>query len=259
MLTCYDYTTATHMRAAGVPMLLVGDSAASVILGYPTTLPVSLSFLIELTAAVRRGHPEAFLVADMPFGSYHASTAQGVKNVVKMVQQGHPDAVKLEVSDAHLPVIRRCTDAGVAVIAHIGLRPQAIGVMGGYKTQGRTESAQDDMVELAVKCQEAGAVAILIEAVPSETAGRVVDATGIPIIGCGAGPRCHGHVVVTHDLLGLSSHRPKFVPSEPDLATPMQKVFTDWVKSVASGKYPAPEHEYSMALTRTGTRSVAPH
>lgn len=252
MLTCYDYTTATHMRAAGVPMILVGDSAGSVVLGHATTLPTPLSFLIELTAAVKRGHPECFLMADLPFGSYHESVAQGMRSIIRMIQRGQPDAVKLEVTDAHLPVVKAASEAGVAVVAHIGLRPQAVGVLGGYKTQGRTEAAAEELVDLAVRCQEAGAVALLLEAVPSEAAGRVVDATALPVIGCGAGPRCHAHVVVTPDLLGLSGHRPKFVPADHDLSGAVRGAIKDWVVAVASGAYPGAEHEYRMA-TRAGS------
>src|SRR5438067_4383103 len=130
MLTCYDYTTARLMHEAGVPIILVGDSAASVILGHPTTLPVSLSFMIEITAAVRRGAPNAFLLADMPFGSYQASVPQGVRSVTRMVQRTGCDAVKLEVSDGNIELIRKLADAGIAAVAHLGLKPQAVGLIG---------------------------------------------------------------------------------------------------------------------------------
>lgn len=259
MLTCYDYTTATHMRAAGVPSLLVGDSAASVILGHATTIPISLDFLIELTAAVRRGHPEALLFADMPFGSYHASHAQGMKNIVKMMQQGHPDAVKLEVSHSHLPLIRKCADAGVPVMAHIGLRPQTVNLLGSYKTQGRTPSEAAELLELAKACHDHGAAALLLEAVPSATAAQVVEQVPLPVIGCGAGPACHGHVVVTQDLLGLTPHRPKFVPDAPDQSGNLQQVFKSWTHSVSSHTYPAPQHEYQMATAPTSTTPPTPH
>src|SRR5438876_11775232 len=138
MLTCYDYTTARLMEQAGVPMLLVGDSAGSVILGHESTLPTPLDFLIELTAAVRRGSSNCLLIGDMPFGSYQGSVARGVKNACKMVQRSHCDCVKLEVAGSHLRLVRELADAGLAVMAHLGLRPQAVGVLGGYKYQGRT-------------------------------------------------------------------------------------------------------------------------
>lgn len=252
MLTCYDYTTATHMRAAGVPSLLVGDSAASVVLGYGSTIPISLDFLIELTAAVRRGHPEALLVGDMPFGSYHESTAQGVRNVVKMVQRSQCDAVKLELGESQLGVVKRCADAGVAVIAHLGLRPQMVGVLGGYRTQGRTAGEADAIVAEAQAAEAAGAVAILLEAVPTETAERVVNGVSVPVIGCGAGPAVHGHVVVTNDLLGLTPHRPKFVPESPDgldVAGDLRAALSAWVRGVETRAYPEAKHGYSMAAS----------
>lgn len=255
MLTCYDYTTATHMRAAGVPSLLVGDSAASVILGHPTTIPISLDFLIELTAAVRRGHPEALLFADMPFGSYHSSTAQGMKNIVKMMQHGHPDAIKLEASHSHLPILRRCADAGIPVMAHIGLRPQTVNLLGSYKTQGRTPSEAAELLELAQACHDHGAAALLLEAVPSDTAARIIEQVPLPTIGCGAGPSCHGHVVVTQDLLGLTPHRPKFVPDAPDQSGNLQQVFKSWTQSVATRTYPAPQHEYQMVASIPTTKT----
>src|SRR5438477_1873870 len=246
MLTCYDYTTARLMHEAGVPLILVGDSAASVILGHPTTLPVSLSFMIEITAAVRRGAPNAFVIADMPFGSYQASVAQGVKNVARMVQRTNCDAVKLEVSTGSAQLVRTLADAGVAVIAHIGLKPQAVGLLGGYRFQGRTASEAREILALSLLMQGAGAAAILIEAVPPEVANEVVSKTSIPVIGCGAGPSCHASVIVTQDGLGLTPYRPRFVPALADHATPLKAAFGEYVQAVAAGRYPASEHEYIM-------------
>lgn len=257
ILTCYDYTTARWLAAAGVPAVLVGDSAATVVLGHPSTRPIALSLLIELTAAVRRGHPRAFLVADMPFGSYHASTEQGVRNIVRMVRRTDCDAVKLEVADVHLAVIERAAAAGVAVIAHLGLRPQAAGVLGGYRVQARTEAEQDELVAMARRCEASGAVAILLEAVPSAAARRVVESVSLPVLGCGAGPACHGHVVVTPDLLGLTEHRPRFVPTTDDLSEAMLVAFRRWVDDVRSGRYPGAEHQYGGPLNPT-TRSHNP-
>src|SRR4051794_38553058 len=149
MLTCYDFTTARLMQEAGVPALLAGDSAANVVLGYPTTLPVSLAFMIEITAAVRRGAPLALVVGDMPFSSYHGSLDSGVRNVCKMVKRTGCDCVKLEVAEGHLPLVKALADAGVATIAHIGLRPQTVGLLGGYKFQGRTAAEGEEIVKLA--------------------------------------------------------------------------------------------------------------
>ncbi len=246
MLTCYDYTMARLMHDAGVPCILVGDSAAGVILGHPNTLPVPLSFMIEITAAVRRGAPLAFLVGDMPFGSYQASIAQGVKNVCQMVQQSGCDCVKLEVTSHHLPLVESLAAAGVAVMGHIGLRPQAVGLMGGYKTQGKSADEACEIVALALQLQNAGAAALLLEAVPPEIAKSVVEMTNVPVIGCGAGPDCHGCVIVTHDGLGLTPTRPRFVPKLADLAEPMKGAFAKYVEDVTSASYPAGEHNYSM-------------
>lgn len=248
MLTCYDYSTARLMHEAGVPMLLMGDSAASVVLGHPSTVPVRLNFMIELTAAVRRGAPLAMLVGDMPFGSYQASDAQGVRNVARLLKLSGCDCIKLEVALSHETLVKRLADAGVAVMAHVGLRPQSVGLMGGYRSQGRTASSADLIVETAQRMQQAGAASLLIEAVPAEVTAAVVAATAIPVIGCGAGPACHGFVVVTHDMLGLTPSRPKFAPLLQDVSVPMKAAFGEFMKQVASGQYPAAEHMYQMPM-----------
>lgn len=245
MLTCYDFTTATLMQRAGVPALLVGDSAANVILGYPTTLPVSLTFMMEITAAVRRGAPLSFLVADMPFGSYQGSVSRGVRNVCRMIQKTACDCVKLEVGPSHLKLVRELADAGIAVMAHLGLRPQSVALT-GYRTQGRTAEDAERIVALTLQVEHAGAAALLLEAVPAEVAEAVVDATALPVIGCGAGPACHGSVFVTHDALGLSPHPPRFAPRLADLASPSIAAYAEYVRQVLGGEYPSPEQQYSM-------------
>ena len=246
MLTCYDYTTARPLEMAGVNILLVGDSAANVILGHATTLPVSLSFMIEITAAVRRGAPLALLVADMPFGSYQGSVARGTRNVFRMVQRTGCDCVKIEAGDSHLRLIRELADAGVAVMAHIGLRPQSVNLIGGYRYQGRTATEAAEIVRLARAMEAAGAAALLLEAVPAEVGRAVVEAVDLPVIGCGAGPHCHGHVVVSHDAIALSPQKPRFVPALGDLATPAREMFGEYVNAIRSGDYPAVEHQYEM-------------
>jgi len=246
MLTCYDYTTARLMHESGVPLLLVGDSAANVILGHDTTLPVSLSFMIEITAAVRRGAPNALLIADMPFGSYHASVAQGVRNVARMIKRTGCDAVKLEVSDSNAELVRALADSGVAVVAHLGLKPQNVGLLGSYRFQGRTAVEANNIVASSLLMEGAGAAAILLEAVPPEVAKAVVDKTYVPVIGCGAGPACHSSVIVTQDGLGLTPHRARFVPALAEFATPLKAAFREYVQAVAAGTYPAPEHDYVM-------------
>lgn len=244
MLTCYDYTTARHLDDAAVPMLLVGDSAASVILGYDSTLPISLDLMIELTAAVKRGAKRAMVMGDMPFGSYQHSTAQGVRNVVRMIKQSQCDCVKIEAARSQLPMIKRLADAGAAIVAHIGLRPQAVGLMGGYKFQGRTAEEGWEIVRLAIELERAGAASILLEAVPDVVSAKVVQEVAVPVIGCGAGPSCHAHVVVLQDLLGLTPFMPKFVPDiHPTSISDAARTF---VTLVGEGAYPDIAHQYMM-------------
>jgi 3-methyl-2-oxobutanoate hydroxymethyltransferase len=166
-----------------------------------------------------------------------------------MVQQTGCDCVKLEVADTHRKLVRELTDAGVAVIAHIGLRPQSVAVVGGYRYQGRTRQDAEAIVGLAQRMEAAGAVAVLLEAVPAEVGRAVVEAVEVPVIGCGAGPHCHGSVFVTHDAVGLSGDgpRPRFVPHLGDLATPAIQCFAEYVDAVRTGRYPGPEHQYAMS------------
>ncbi|HEY1629356.1 MAG TPA: 3-methyl-2-oxobutanoate hydroxymethyltransferase [Tepidisphaeraceae bacterium] len=246
MLTCYDYSTAKLMQEAGVPILLVGDSAANVILGHPTTVPVPLSFMIEITTAVRRGAPLAMVIADMPFGSYAGDVRIGVRSVCRMVKLSGCDCVKLEVAAGHAELVHQLSDNGVAVMAHIGLRPQSVNLLGGYKFQGRTADEASTIVALALQMEKHGAAAILLEAVPPEVSAQVVKQTGIPVIGCGAGPACVGSVIVTHDGIGLSEHPPRFVPRLGDVGEKMKASFASYVDLINSGKYPASEHQYKM-------------
>jgi 3-methyl-2-oxobutanoate hydroxymethyltransferase len=255
MLTCYDYTTARLLDEAGVPMLLVGDSAASVILGHPSTLPASLDFMIECTAAVKRGAARALVMGDMPFGSYHESDAQGVRNAVAMVQRSQCDCIKIEASASSASLISRLADAGVAVIAHLGLRPQAVGLMGGYKFQGRTAAEARAIVGLSRTLVQAGAAALLLEAVPNEVSQAVVDAVDVPVIGCGAGPACHAHVVVLQDLLAQTPRQPKFVP-KIDLSASLIENARAYVNLIRRGAYPAAEHGYEMPASERGLFAV---
>jgi 3-methyl-2-oxobutanoate hydroxymethyltransferase len=248
MLTCYDFTTAGLMQEAGVPMLLVGDSAANVILGFETTVSAPLRFMIEITAAVRRGAPLCMVIADMPFGSYGGSIGRaiGFRNVVRMMKTSGADCVKLEVGGEHVDLIQELAGIGVAVIAHLGLRPQSVGLIGGYKARGRSAEEANGLVDLALDMQRAGAAALLLEAVPPEVSARIVERTQIPVIGCGAGPACHAHVIVTQDGLGLTTHKPRFVPDLGDLSSPLKEMFTRYVNLIGSGAYPAPQHNYEM-------------
>ena len=245
MLTCYDFTTATLMQRAGVPILLVGDTAAVTILGHDSTTAARLPLLIDLTAAVRRGAPLAYLVADMPFGSYHGSVLQGVENACGIIRDTGCDAVKLEVTPRQAGLVSTLADAGVAVWAHLGLRPQAAQIS-GYRTQGRTAKEAKLIVEDAEVMVSHGASVILLEAVPPEVAAAVVGVVDVPVIGCGAGPACHGHVVVLQDLLGHTPRRPRFVPDvghDPGL----RGAAVAWREMVEDGSYPAAHHCYAMA------------
>lgn len=246
MLTCYDFTTARMMHEIGVPMLLVGDSAANVILGHASTVPIQLDFLIELTAAVRRGAPNCLLMGDMPFGSFQASAEQGVMNVVRMVQLTGCDCVKMEVAASHAPLVKQLADAGIAVVAHMGLRPQSVGVLGGYRAQGKTARAAGDIVALAKLMEDHGAAGLLVEATPPQVSEAIVNTVAIPVIGCGAGPACDGHVVVTQDLLRHSPAQPKFVPNYGDAGPMLKQIIRKYVDEVAAGRYPANEHNYDM-------------
>ncbi len=250
MLTCYDFTTARVMQEAGIPALLVGDSAANVILGHPTTLPVPLEFMIEISAAVRRGAPNCLVIADMPFGSYQASASQAVKNVTRMLQLSSCDCVKVEVAGGFEKTVTRLADAGIAVVAHLGLRPQSIGLLGSYKAQGRTADDARRIVDLAVSMQHCGAAAILLEAVPPVVSAAVVAAVDLPVIGCGAGPACHAHVVVTHDAVSLTDARARFVPVVGDVKSVMKKSFAEYVRLIDSGQYPSKDQCYESPPTR---------
>jgi 3-methyl-2-oxobutanoate hydroxymethyltransferase len=255
MLTCYDYTTARLMHEAGIPLLLVGDSAASVILGHDSTIPVSLDFMIELTAAVRRGAPDSWLLADMPFGSYHSSVPAAITGMVRMMQRSGCDAIKLEVSGSgfHHRLIRRAADTGIPVVAHVGLRPQTIRMTGSYRAHGRSVSEAQTIVDAAVSAVSAGAVAVLLEAVPPEIAEKLRAVVEVPVIGCGAGPACDAHVVVLQDLLGVSGHRARFVPDLADLRPALLAAFTDYRTAIATGAYPASAHCYLPAKQPTQT------
>jgi 3-methyl-2-oxobutanoate hydroxymethyltransferase len=245
MLTCYDFTTATVMQQAGIPLLLVGDTAAVVILGHESTVHIRQPILQELTAAVRRGAPLAYLVADMPFGSYHADEGQAIENVCEMVRATGCDAVKLEVTQRQAGLVQRLADAGVAIWAHLGLRPQSAQRM-GYRTQGRAAAEAHQIVADARQMVQSGAAAILLEAIPPEVGQAVVEAVEVPVIGCGAGPAPMGHVVVLQDLLGQTPHRPRFVPEFAGELS-LQQAVEQYAKMVVSGSYPGREHCYEMA------------
>ena len=256
MLTCYDATTASWLWRAGVKCLLVGDTAAQMILGHDSTLRAPLPFMLEITAGVKRGAPGAFVMGDMPFGSYQCGDDEAVRNAIRFLTDGAADAVKLEVGDASVPLVKRLTDAGVPVVAHIGAKPQHVRVHGGYGPVGRTQDEADALVETARSMVEHGAVMVLVEAVPAEVSQEIVeiltktaadnDQPMVPVIGCGAGPACHGHVVVLHDLLGLSPWQPPFARAQVDMSQQLITAAGRWVEMVESGRYLREDHPYQM-------------
>jgi len=243
MLTAYDFHTARVLAKAGVPTVLVGDSAAMTVLGLDSTTGITLDFLVTITAAVRRGAPDVFLMADMPFGSY-ANPVKAVENAARFVREAGADAVKLECDGRHAEIVKAMAAAGITTCAHLGLLPQRAHQMGGYVAQGRTKDDAKRIVEDAVKLYEAGALMILLEAVPDDVTKAVVGAVKVPVIGCGAGPSAHGHVVVVHDMLGYSERVPRFVEKLGDVPGAIEAAARKYVERVVTRKYPAAEHQY---------------
>ena len=249
MLTCYDATTARWLAAGGVPMLLVGDSAAQVILGRDSSIHAPLQFMLELTAAVKRGAPNCFVMGDMPFMSYQASDAEAIHNAGRFLTEGTADAVKLEVDATFGDLVGKLSRAGVPVVAHLGWRPQQAR-HAGVRTAliaGKTAAEARALVEQAELMEERGAAMLLIEQCPAEVSQRIVERLSIPLIGCGAGPACHGHVVVLQDLLGMSEKSPSFVKPIAAMGEALAKAASAWVDLIGSGKYLATDHPYHMA------------
>jgi len=203
MVTAYDATAALIVDRAGIPAILVGDSLGQAVLGYDTTIPVSMDDMVRATAAVVRGSEKALIVGDMPFMTYQVDTPTALRNAGRLLQEGGAQSVKLEGGRAVAPVVKALTDAGVAVMGHIGLTPQSLHQIGGYRVQGRSEAAAAALMEDALALQEAGVFAIVLELMPTEVAGRVTQRLDVPTIGIGAGPDCDGQIQVLHDVLGM--------------------------------------------------------
>ncbi|MDG1137114.1 MAG: 3-methyl-2-oxobutanoate hydroxymethyltransferase [Phycisphaerales bacterium] len=241
MLTCYDATTARWMAEAGLPAMLVGDTAAEMILGYESTIHAPLDFLITLTAAVKRGAPNVFVMGDMPFLSYQVDEASAIQNAGRFLTEGAADAVKLEVDGKWVDRFAAICNAGIAAVAHLGSRPQQAKQTGGYTTAGRNAEAAQAIVEDAIVMEQAGASMLLLEAVPEEVSRAVVKATTIPVIGCGAGTSCHGQVVVMQDLAGLTKWQPSFAKPTANVGNEISSVAKTWMNNVhasALGKHP---------------------
>ncbi|HMD52931.1 MAG TPA: 3-methyl-2-oxobutanoate hydroxymethyltransferase [Phycisphaerae bacterium] len=245
MLTCYDFPTAQILAQAGVPLLLVGDSVATTVLGEKSTIPATMDFMVTITRAVRNGAPGVFLLADMPFGSY-STIKTAVSNAKRFLAESGADAVKVECDRRHEAIIAAMAAAGIPICAHLGLLPQHAAQEGGYRYRGRTMEDAERIVSDGVTLAKAGAVLLLLEAVPDEVSRRVVEAVDCPVLGCGAGSSCHGHVVVLHDMLGLSGQTPRFVDRLADLPSVIGQAARAWVTAVESREYPASRHQYHM-------------
>ncbi len=247
MITAYDAPSGRIADDAGVDVILVGDSAAMVVLGHDSTVPATMDELIILTRAVNRGARRPLVVADMPFGSFQVSNEQALENAIRFVKEAGADAVKLEGAGPMLPRVRALTGAGVPVMGHIGLTPQTATMLGGFKAQGRTAAKAVRLYEDALTLQEAGCFAIVLEAVPTPVAEAITRALEIPTIGIGAGAGCDGQVLVWHDLLGLyEGHAPRFVKQYAELAPLMQQAVSEYAGEVRDGSFPAAQHTYSI-------------
>ena len=243
MLTAYDYLSAQILDEAGVPIILVGDSLGMVVLGYDSTVPVTLDEMLHHTRAVRRGASRALVVGDLPFGTYQASVEEGIATAVRFMKEAGANAVKLEGPRAELT--ERLVAAGIPVMGHLGLTPQSVNQLGGYKVQGRESAVADRLVTEALALEAAGAFSIVLEAVPSEVGARVTEALSIPTIGIGAGGDTTGQVLVFHDFLGLTDGRlPRFVKQYASLRSEIVDAAKAFQAEVADGEYPGPEHQY---------------
>ena len=245
-LTCYDATTAKWLERAGVPVLLVGDSAGQVILGHDQSIHAPLDFMLQITAAVKRGAPSCLVMGDMPFMSYQADEAEAIRNAGRFLTEGRADAVKLEVDDRYADLISKMDRAGIPVVAHIGWRPQRA-THDGVRTAlvaGRTMAEVDQLVTQAVRLQESGACMLLVEQSTAEVTERIVEKTSIPVIGCGGGPACHGQIVVLQDLLGLTDWQPSFAKPLAALGEQLTDVAARWIDKVRTSDLG--DHPYHM-------------
>jgi 3-methyl-2-oxobutanoate hydroxymethyltransferase len=246
-LTAYDYPTARLLDEAGVDILLVGDSLGMVVLGYENTLAVTVEEMLHHTRAVRRGTRHALVVADMPYGSYHTDIAESLRNAVRFVKEAGAEAVKLEGGERRLELISRLVEAEIPVMGHIGLTPQSLHAMGGFKVQGKTLEAAEQLLRDARAVEAAGAFSIVLESVPRELAARMTEQLRIPTIGIGAGPDCDGQVLVFHDLMGLTQGSvPKFARRYANLAEEIARAATEFCEDVRGGRFPSDNESFHL-------------
>ena len=248
MLTAYDYSTAKLVDECGVNTILVGDSLGMVMLGYEDTISVTMEDMIHHTAAVTRGAKNALVVGDMPFMSYQTSVYDAVVNAGRLMKEGRCQAVKLEGGASVCPQIKAITEASIPVVAHIGLTPQSVNAFGGFKVQGKSEADARRLIEEAKAVEAAGAFAIVLECIPAKLAKLITESVSIPTIGIGAGADCDGQVLVYQDMLALfSDFKPKFVKHFANAGEVMKQGFTDYIKEVKEGTFPAAEHTFKIA------------
>lgn len=257
-LTAYDYTTARLVDEAGIDMVLVGDSLAQTMLGYENTLSVTMDEMLHHVKAVRRGVKRALLVADMPYGSYHVEPESALRNATRFVKEGGAEVVKIEGGEKRADLIRRIIDAEIPVAGHIGLTPQSVNVMGGYKVQGKYLSGIEQLMRDAVALERAGVACIVLEGIPREVAGMITAEVGTPTIGIGAGPECDGQVLVFHDVVNLTFGPPaKFVRRYGDAAALIGSAVRAFGADVRSGQYPLDEESYHLPReTKAGLDAV---
>lgn len=245
MLTAYDTNSAEIVDESGIPAILVGDSLGMVVLGHATTLPVTLDDIIHHTRAVTRARPRALVVADLPFGSFQQGPEQAFDSAIRLVKEAEADAVKIEGGARVVPTVQKLVDAGIPVMAHLGLTPQSVAQLGGYRVQGRDASDAERIVEDAVALGEAGAFALVLECIPASLAARVTEVSPVPTIGIGAGSSVDGQVLVWHDLLGLGGgHVPRFVRAYADLRATIGEALAAFQSDVRSGAFPNAEETY---------------
>lgn len=247
MLTAYDYSTARLMDEAGIDAILVGDSLGNTILGYEDTVSVTMEDMIHHGAAVARGVSNTMVVVDMPFMSFQTSAYDALVNAGRLMKEGRAAAVKLEGGKSVCPQIKAITDAGIPVMAHLGLTPQSINAFGGNRVQGKSEEAAKQILEDAYAVQEAGAFAVVLECIPAKLATLITSKLSIPTIGIGAGNGCDGQILVYQDMLGMfSDYVPKFAKKFADVGAIMKNAFADYIKEVSEGTYPAEEHTFKI-------------
>ncbi|MGM0854426.1 MAG: 3-methyl-2-oxobutanoate hydroxymethyltransferase [Bacillota bacterium] len=247
MLTAYDFPSAKIAEEAGIDVILVGDSLGMVVLGYDSTVPVTVEDMIHHTKAVKRGAKDTFIVTDMPFMSYHLSRDETLKTAAQILQQGGAHAVKVEGGDHVIDRIHSLTSAGIPVMAHLGLTPQSVGVLGGYKVQGKTADSAKKLIDDALKCEQAGAFALVLECVPKQIAKGISEALTIPTIGIGAGSETDGQVLVFHDLVTYGVNRvPKFVKQYSNVSEAIHSSIKNYIEEVKGKSFPSDDHSFTM-------------